>query len=95
VEAYSVHFLSFDSGEVTELFRKEGPFTHARLAVSPEEKWILYTRSRAGTSPGTPAGPKGRPFPRGRAAASEGTPKRLGEPEDPRRANKGVTGRHP
>jgi dipeptidyl aminopeptidase/acylaminoacyl peptidase len=40
--AYAIRFLAFESGEVTELFRKEGPFRHRWLAVSPDEEWILY-----------------------------------------------------
>jgi Tol biopolymer transport system component len=39
---YVIQFLDFDSGEVTELFRKEGPFRHRWLEVSPDEAWILY-----------------------------------------------------
>jgi Tol biopolymer transport system component len=39
---YAIRFLDFESGEVTELFRKEGPFRHRWLAVSPDEEWILY-----------------------------------------------------
>jgi Tol biopolymer transport system component len=39
---YAIRFLDFDSGEVTELFRKDGPFRHGWLAVSPDEEWILY-----------------------------------------------------
>jgi hypothetical protein len=39
---YVIRFLDFDSGEVTELFRKDGPFRHRWLEVSPDEKWILY-----------------------------------------------------
>ena len=50
VEEYTIRFFAFESGEVTELFRKEGPFNHARLAVSPDEEWLLYGEAPADTS---------------------------------------------
>lgn len=40
---YAIRFLDFQSGEVSELLRREGPFAHEDLAVSPDEQWILYT----------------------------------------------------
>jgi hypothetical protein len=40
---YTIRFLDFESGKVTELFRTDGLFTHYGLAVSPDEEWILYT----------------------------------------------------
>jgi len=40
---YTIRFLDFDSGEVTEVFRTEGPVTHSGLALSPDEQWLLYT----------------------------------------------------
>jgi len=39
---YVIRFLDFDSGKVTELFRKDGPFRHRWLAVSPDEEWIVF-----------------------------------------------------
>jgi hypothetical protein len=39
---YTIRFLDFESGEVAELFREQGPFRHRWLAVSPDEEWILY-----------------------------------------------------
>jgi len=39
---YTIHFQDLESGEVTDLFRKQGPYGHAHLAVSPDERWILY-----------------------------------------------------
>jgi Tol biopolymer transport system component/DNA-binding winged helix-turn-helix (wHTH) protein len=39
---YAIWFLDFESGKVTELFRKDGPFRHRWLAVSPDEERILY-----------------------------------------------------
>jgi Tol biopolymer transport system component/predicted Ser/Thr protein kinase len=41
-EEYSIKFFDEESRRVTVLFRKEGPFQHGRLAVSPDEKWILF-----------------------------------------------------
>lgn len=40
---YTIRFFDFDSGEVTEVFRTEGPVTHSGLALSPDEQWLLYT----------------------------------------------------
>ena len=42
---YAIHFLGFQSGRTEMLFRREGPFGHFSLAVSPDEKWILYTEN--------------------------------------------------
>jgi Tol biopolymer transport system component/tRNA A-37 threonylcarbamoyl transferase component Bud32 len=36
-------YLDLESGLVTELFHREGPFRTASFSVSPDEKWILYT----------------------------------------------------
>jgi Tol biopolymer transport system component len=47
---YTISFLDFESGRVTELFRKEGPFLHYTLAVSPDEEWILYAEIPSPTS---------------------------------------------
>jgi dipeptidyl aminopeptidase/acylaminoacyl peptidase len=47
---YTISFLDFGSGQVTELFRREGPFLHGTLAVSPDERWILYGESPSPTS---------------------------------------------
>jgi Tol biopolymer transport system component len=40
---YAIHFLDFQSGGTETPFRRKGPFVHFSLAVSPDEKWILYT----------------------------------------------------
>jgi hypothetical protein len=40
--AYAIRYLDFESGQVSELFRKEGPFLYESLAVSPGEEWVLY-----------------------------------------------------
>jgi Tol biopolymer transport system component len=42
LRAYAIWYLDFASGERTELFRKEGAFTHYTIAVSPDERWVLY-----------------------------------------------------
>jgi hypothetical protein len=39
---FTIWFFGFESGEQTELFRREGPFGSTFLAVSPDEKWVLY-----------------------------------------------------
>ena len=41
-EKFSIRFLDFESGEVTEIRRDEGPFSRWMLEVSPDEEWILY-----------------------------------------------------
>jgi Tol biopolymer transport system component len=42
-QEYAIRFFNFESGQVTELFRKEGPFGHGWTAVSPDEEWILLS----------------------------------------------------
>ena len=42
--------FDLESGRVTELFRKDGPFFHVTMAVSPDEEWILYGEAPAATS---------------------------------------------
>ena len=44
-EDYAIHFFDFQSGRSQTLFRKVGPFVTLFPAVSPDEKWILYTES--------------------------------------------------
>jgi hypothetical protein len=39
---YTIQFLDFESGQVVELFRREGLFLQSRLAVSPDEEWVLF-----------------------------------------------------
>ena len=39
---YAIRYLDFESGQVSELFRKDGPFRHQTLAVSSDERWILH-----------------------------------------------------
>jgi len=39
---YAIQYLDFESGEVTELFRRDALAEQYSLAVSPDEEWILY-----------------------------------------------------
>ena len=41
-EEYTIRFLDFESGRVTELLRKQGSLLHRWLAVSPDEEWLLF-----------------------------------------------------
>jgi hypothetical protein len=43
--AYVIRHLGFESGQVSELFRREGSFYQTSLAVSPDERWILHSES--------------------------------------------------
>jgi Tol biopolymer transport system component len=49
-EEFSIRYLDLSSGRTTEVFRKEGPFLHSWLAVSPGEDWILYGEQPLGQS---------------------------------------------
>jgi Tol biopolymer transport system component len=44
-EAYTIQYFDLESGQVTEVFREEGPFGHLWLSVSPDEEWILFSRN--------------------------------------------------
>jgi Tol biopolymer transport system component len=39
---YAIRYLDLASGQVTELFRKKGPFRYESLSVSSDERWILH-----------------------------------------------------
>jgi Tol biopolymer transport system component len=41
-QEFTIQYLDFSSGRTTPLYRKEGAASHAYLAVSPDEKWILF-----------------------------------------------------
>jgi hypothetical protein len=41
-QEFTIQYLDFGSGKATTLFRKEGVVGHLSLAVSPDEKWILF-----------------------------------------------------
>jgi eukaryotic-like serine/threonine-protein kinase len=41
-QEFTIQYLDLGSGHVTQLFRKEGVVGHLSLAVSPDEKWILF-----------------------------------------------------
>jgi Tol biopolymer transport system component len=38
---YAICYLDFESGATSEVYRKEGPFRHWLLSVSPDERWVL------------------------------------------------------
>jgi Tol biopolymer transport system component len=40
---YAIRHLDFESGQVSELYRTEGPVGHSCLAVSPDERRVLYS----------------------------------------------------
>jgi Tol biopolymer transport system component/serine/threonine protein kinase len=46
-EEYTIRFLDFESGQLTDVRRDEGPFSRWMLAVSPDEEWILYGEMQA------------------------------------------------
>ena len=39
---YSIQFFDFASGRTTQVFRQVGGSSHQYVAVSPDERWILY-----------------------------------------------------
>ena len=47
---HAIRHLDFASGQVTDVYRKEGSLRRQWLAVSPDEKWILYTEHPPWTS---------------------------------------------
>ena len=49
-EEFTLSYLDFSSGDVTDLFSKVGAFDHIWLAVSPDEEWILYPEQESPTS---------------------------------------------
>jgi hypothetical protein len=45
-QEFQVQYLEFSSGHATTLFRKEVVFGgHLFMAVSPDEKWILFSEA--------------------------------------------------
>ena len=40
-QVWTVQVFDLESGQTTELPRKDGPFFHSWLAVSSDEEWIL------------------------------------------------------
>jgi hypothetical protein len=40
---YTVNYHEFATDQATELFAREGPAHPYWLAVSPDERWILYS----------------------------------------------------
>ena len=49
-QQWTIQFLDLESGRVTDLARKDGPFNHYSLTVSPDEEWILYGEQPISTS---------------------------------------------
>jgi Tol biopolymer transport system component len=47
---HAIRYLDFQSGKVSEVERKEGRVGRGWLAVSPDEKWILYSEGPPWTS---------------------------------------------
>jgi Tol biopolymer transport system component len=47
-EEYTIRYLDSESGQVTELYRREGPFEHQWLAVSSGEEWVLFSENPYG-----------------------------------------------
>jgi Tol biopolymer transport system component len=41
-EGFVIGFLELSTGEITEIYQAESPCLHGWLAVSPDERWILY-----------------------------------------------------
>jgi hypothetical protein len=41
-QEYAIQYRDFASGETSEIYRKDGPFVHQWLAISPGEEWILF-----------------------------------------------------
>jgi Tol biopolymer transport system component len=41
-QVLTIQYLDFGTGRLAPLFKKEGVLNHLSLAVSPDEKWLLY-----------------------------------------------------
>jgi Tol biopolymer transport system component len=50
VPEHLIRYLDFASGRVSDVHRKEGRFGRLWLAVSPDEKWVLYAENPPATS---------------------------------------------
>jgi Tol biopolymer transport system component len=44
-EEWAIELLNLENGKVRELYRQDSPNFHESLAVSPDERWILYGES--------------------------------------------------
>ncbi len=49
-QRWTMEHLDLESGRVTELHRKAGPFFRRTVWVSSDEEWILYAETPAATS---------------------------------------------
>ena len=47
---YTIRSLDLESGEVTDLLRRTGPYVHGGLSVSPDEEWVLFGEGSGGRS---------------------------------------------
>jgi Tol biopolymer transport system component len=47
-KVFAIHYLDFGTGRTTTLFRSEGVEEHLGLAVSPDEKWIVFGQDPGG-----------------------------------------------
>ena len=47
---WAIQFFDLMTGQVTELFRKDGLLRNPSLAVSPDEEWLLYSDEPRPTS---------------------------------------------
>jgi Tol biopolymer transport system component/DNA-binding winged helix-turn-helix (wHTH) protein len=50
VVEYTIRSLDIESGDVTDLFRRTGPYFHGGLTVSPDEEWVLFGEGSGGRS---------------------------------------------
>ncbi len=50
VVEYTIRTLDIESGDVTDLFRRTGPYFHGGLTVSPDEEWVLFGEGSGGRS---------------------------------------------
>jgi Tol biopolymer transport system component/predicted Ser/Thr protein kinase len=49
-QRWVLQHLDLESGAVTEIVTREGPYGHQFVGVSPDEKWILYSEAPAATA---------------------------------------------
>jgi eukaryotic-like serine/threonine-protein kinase len=48
--ALTIHYLDFATGRTATLFHRESPSMYQSLAVSPDEKWVLFSETPRGQS---------------------------------------------
>jgi Tol biopolymer transport system component len=47
---HRIRRLDLESGEITQILRREGPFFSLWLSESPDEEWLLYSEQPAGSA---------------------------------------------